>query len=481
MRIMAAGTAEQRPRRSPPGHPGRPADSFRRGELGAGLAALAVASQLALAPVVLLIAGLLVIAGRISRWRLAWLLLPALGSACWLAMAGPPAVAHAMAAGAGRLLAAELAVAVHPERLLHPTGAFAASVRSLRRQLPLTVLAGTGEAAVALWLGRQPGPGWRPGLVATVRRRVATAAMAAGRTVTADGCAIGVDYRRGRLAAISWAQAERGVLLTGSDPAELGQLGLAITGAALRRRKAVVVLDLTGPGGRAADRVRPLAGRLAVPVTDISLTTKIGACSVSSAVGRAIRGRSAVLISGCRPDAARPDAARPDAAHSDAARSAVAHSAAAQAGAAQLAVSELVAALASLRELGLRGDCLAWITGCERGDVNQLRDLLALGPVTGTAMLLSTTSPELSAELALAAGVVIASGPVTGALAQRLADLVIGDSAISPAMGHDLPIDASLGASIGNSRPSAATVIVRGQSSRPASFRIVPVAAAGVR
>ncbi|HTZ93860.1 MAG TPA: hypothetical protein VMB74_15820 [Streptosporangiaceae bacterium] len=430
MRITAAGTAERWPQRSLLKHPDRAADSVRRGELAAGLAAVAVASQLALAPVALLIAGMLVITGRVSRWRLAWLLLPALGSACWLAMAGLPAVADAVAAGASRLLAAELAFAVHPQRLMHPADAFPGSGRWLERELPLLALAGTGEAAVVLWLGREPGPGWRPGLIATVRRRVATAALAAGRTVTADGCAIGVDCHLGRLATLSWAQAERGVLLTGSDPAELGQLGLAVTAAALRRRKAVVILDLAGQRSQGADQAPLLAERLGVPVTEISLMARIGGLPVSGAIGRAIRGRSAVLVSACRADPAGFEAV-----HLETARSETA----------QRAVSELFGALASLRELGLRGDCLALICGCERADVSRLRDLLALGPATGTAVLLSTTSPELSAELAEAAAVVIASGPVA------------------------------------DTQRNSATMIVRGQLSGGASFRIVPIAAAEIR
>src|SRR6202007_3087618 len=85
---------------------------------------------------------------------LSWLLLPALGGACWLAAGGLPATAHALTIGAGRLMAAELAVAVHPIRLLHPAAAFAGSGRWLTQELPLLVLAGTAEAAIALWAHR---------------------------------------------------------------------------------------------------------------------------------------------------------------------------------------------------------------------------------------------------------------------------------------------------------------------------------------
>ena len=93
-------------------------------------------------------------------------------------------------------------------------------------------------------------------------------------------------------------------------------------------------------------------------------------------------------------------------------------------------MGDLVGTLTSLRELGLRGDCLAWVIGCEAADVSCLSGLLALGHATGTAVVLSATSPELAADLAAAAGLVVASGPIAGNLAQRLADLAVGSSAI---------------------------------------------------
>jgi hypothetical protein len=448
MRITTAGVAERRPQRSPLDQPDLLTGSYRRGELAAGLAAVAVVAQCALAPVTLLVAGLLMLTGRISRWPLAWLLLPALGSVSWLAVAGLPATAHALTAGAGRLMAADLAVALHPRLLLHPAAAFAGTGRWLPSELPLLLLAGTAEAAVVLWPHRTQ----RPGIVAALRRRAAAAALAAGHTVTAGGFAIGVSGS-GRLSAVSWAQAERGVLLTGSDPAELDQIGLAIACAAVRRRKGMLVIDLTAApatrepaggdarGAGVCTRAGLLAERLGVPVT--------------GTFGGAIRGRSVVLV--CE---------------------------AAESEAAQQALSELAGTLASLRELGLRADCLAWVVGCEAADAGCLSGLLTLGHATGTAVVLSTTSPELAADLAAGAGVVVASGPITGNLAQRLADL-------AASMGRGLPIDAPLRASIGNSRPLARTLqrqrrgsavmIAASAPDGPASFLTVPLGVTEVR
>jgi hypothetical protein len=452
MRMTTTRVAERRPHRSRLDHPDLLTGSFHRGELAAGLAAVAVVAQCALAPAMLLIAALLVLVGRISRWQLAWLLLPALGSACWLGVAGLPATAHALTAGAARLTAADLAVALHPGRLLHPAAAFAGSGRWVPRELPLLLLAGTAEAAIALWPHRTQ----RPGLIAALRRRAAAAALAAGHTVTAGGFAIGVSGS-GRRSAVSWAQAERGVLLTGGDPVALDQIGLAIACAAVRRRKAVLVLDLSAAGGTSVcAQVAGLAGRAGVPVTRIGSVAHdgleaskagsagrvriSGAVGLNGACGRAIRARSVVL--------AQPEAA-------------------------QQALSELAGTLTSLRDLGLRADCLAWVAGCEAVDASRLSGLLALGHATGTAVVLSATSPELAAELAADAGVVIASGPVTSNLAERLGDLAAGNSSAAAKR----PFSALL-----REQPRAsATMIADGAIAGHGCFLTVPIEVTEVR
>jgi hypothetical protein len=89
----------------------------------------------------------------------------------------------------------------------------------------------------------------------------------------------------------------------------------------------------------------------------------------------------------------------------------------------RLAVADLTTVLSELRDQGLRGDCLAWVHGCEAVDRPSLAALLALGPATSTAVLLSTASPAAAASLAPAAGLVVPSGPVDPVLAGRLAAL----------------------------------------------------------
>jgi hypothetical protein len=514
MRRTTPVRAERRPHRSRLDHPDRLTGSFRPSELVAGLAAVAVVAQCALAPVSLLVAGLLALVGRISRWQLTWLLLPAVGSACWLAVAGPLATAHALAAGAGRLMAADLAAALHPGRLLHPAAVFAGSGRWLPTELPLLLLAGTAEAAIVLWPHRTR----RPGLVAVLRRRAAAAALAAGHTVTASGFTIGVDGS-GRLSGVSWAQAERGVLLTGGDPLELDQIGLAIACAAVRRRKAMLVLDLTAAGATrdhvSCDRDHPSCdrdhlscgrdhvscgrdhvscGRDHPSCDPAGLTPVLPRSVVDGRMKRARTGRLdrrgagvCAQVAGLAERAGAPVSCvgsvadrAPGASEAAAARGArtsdtvslngafgrairrrsvvllpAHHAVAARSEATQRALSELVGTLISLRELGLRGDCLVWVVGCEAAEASRLSDLLSLGHATGTAVVLSTTSPEVAADLAGDAGVVVASGPISGNLAQRLADLADGNSGIASPIGHGLPIDAPLWASIGNTRPSA--------------------------
>jgi hypothetical protein len=355
-----------------------------------------VAAQLALAPVTLLIAAVLMLTGRVSRWRPQWLLLPAVASACWLAVVRVTVAVAALEAGARGLVAAEVAVARDPGRLLHPalllhpagrvgTAALAGPGWWLPRELPLALLCGTAEAAIVLWLGwrRSPLP-WRPGALAVVRGRAAAAALAATHTVTAGGCAIGVNPSSGRLAGFSWAEAQRGVLLAGPDEGQLCLPGLAVACAAMRLRKTVIVIESSdGPAGPAgpAVQVASLAGRLGVPVTEISALDG----DTAGSIGRAIRSRRVVIVPAGQPEVARR------------------------------ALADLFAVLAGLRDLGLRGDCLAWVTCCDGLEPEVVTSLLQLGQATGTGVLLSTTSMTYAASLAARVGATVECGPAVSA------------------------------------------------------------------
>ena len=450
-----------------------PAGSLRRGELAAGLAAAALICQLIFAPVTVMIAATLVAVGRFSRWRPAWLLAPAVAGLIWLFQAGTARAAAGFASSSRQLSGYLLAVAVHPARLGQPGAFFAGAAARLPGQLPLALMVAAGEAALVLWLGwwrtwasatcafgtgavrtgavasgvgaatRQ---GFRPGLVALARRRVSAAALSGGRTLTAEGCALGLQISTGELAGFSWSAAENGVLLTGAQRADLDQLGLAAVCAALRIRKTVLVADLSGAGLGA--QVTALARRLGVAASEIAAVTVGDLGTVDSLVGRAIRRRGVVAISAGTGD-----------------------------GLGQV-IDDLTGVLAGLGDLGLRTDCLVWISGCESVDDDCLAELVCLGPQTGTAVLLSTTSTY--ARLTAAVGTIVATGPISAELAGDLSTA----TAAHPT-GRRAPRDAIR--EIPRTQPPgmftilAATQPGAGQSRATPHCRAVPIAPGDVR
>jgi len=393
-----------------------------RGELAAALATAAVASQLLFAQVTVLSAAVLIAVGRASRWRPHWLAVPSAISVVWLSATDPAEAGAWFVVGSGRLAAFLLAAAIHPRLLAHPGPVTVGAGTWLPRELPLALLLACGEAWLVLWLGwwrrgarSQSGWLWRPGLVAVVRRRLAAATLAAGRSVTTAGCAVGVATDTGKLAGFSWAQAAHGVLLTGPDT---DVLGVTMTSAALRRRKTVVIVECAGRArgggerGRHAAvtaRVGKLAGSLGVPVVAVGANAAEGAgvASVARAIGRAIRCRETVLIATMSADAVGQAAA------------------------------DLAAVLHRLRDLGLRADCLAWINGAELVDSTCLAELLALGPLTGTGIVLSTGSPSHAAHLASVVAIVAAGYPMGVELGQALAARAHRTSGVGAVIGGD--------------------------------------------
>ncbi|MBO0824094.1 MAG: hypothetical protein J2P27_09575, partial [Actinobacteria bacterium] len=183
-----------------------------------------------------------------------------------------------------------------------------------------------------------------------------------------------------KLVGFSWADAERGVLLAGIDFNGLVPVAAAVTGAALRRRKTVLVLDPAGRG-EAGAVLTSLAAELGVPVQEVvpadgALAGADGA--LAAAAGRAIRTRSAILAAGT--------------------------------GSGAPLISDAADVLAQLRELGLHADCLLWVSGCEAADPSQLADLLDLAAATGTVVLASTTSAAFARAMAARFGLTVKCG-----------------------------------------------------------------------
>ncbi len=207
MRSLAAGVLQREPRRSQPGDARRP---NHRGELAAGLGTIALIAELLLIPLAVPASLVLVAAGRVSRWRLAWLLLPLLAGTGWLAAAGPRWAVATVTADPGLLISGLRHSVADSARLTTPGGAAATALAWLPRQLPIALVAGAVQAGLVTWLSqRRGGWSWRPGLIAAARRWRGRALLAAGQNVTEAGFAIGLDARTGGLAGLSWAEAER--------------------------------------------------------------------------------------------------------------------------------------------------------------------------------------------------------------------------------------------------------------------------------
>jgi hypothetical protein len=170
----------------------------------------------------------------------------------WALDIGPSRAIAGFTAGPGQVAGYLAGLAGHPGALLHASRAYAGLTGWLPRQLSLALIAAAAEVAVVGWIRRRRDRRWgtaapyRPGLAVAARRRYTAAMLAAGGVVTADGACLGLDRDTGRRVSVSWPEAERGVLVTGSDAAAVAHSGIQLTWAAIRRRKAVLVIEVTG-------------------------------------------------------------------------------------------------------------------------------------------------------------------------------------------------------------------------------------------
>src|SRR5438034_561141 len=141
--------AEQMPRRArylvPRGLP-------RRDEVLAVCVVTAVLLHVLFAQLTILLAAALYLITRVTRWRLSWLTVPAAAGLAWTAAVGPRAAAAGFTAGPAQIAGYLNASGHQADHLLHFTGAFAGRGSWLPRQLPLALLAGVAEAALAGWL-----------------------------------------------------------------------------------------------------------------------------------------------------------------------------------------------------------------------------------------------------------------------------------------------------------------------------------------
>jgi hypothetical protein len=262
MRAPVTNAADREPRRT---RALTSEDVPRRGELAAALGLAGVLAHLLAAQLTLLLAVAMQLAGRLTRWRPAWLTVPAAAGLLWLLAIGPRAALAGFTDGPRQVLGYLAGAAAHPGRLAHLGPAFTGIGRWLPRQAPVALLAASAETAIACWarsLGPVRGglPAPRPGLLAVARRQYTVRGVKAGGVAGRTGGVLGADWRTGRPVEVPWRAAEGGVLVGGADPGVVSAASFQLVHAAIRRRKPVLVVDLAGTAG--------LAGALAAVCAD---------------------------------------------------------------------------------------------------------------------------------------------------------------------------------------------------------------------
>ncbi len=250
--------AERKPRRAryllPRGLP-------RRGEILAACVLVLLGGHVLFGQLTMIMAALFYLITKLTRWRLWWLMVPAAAGLAWTVAVGPRAAAAGLAAGPAQVISYLGASGQQVHHLLHVTAAFAGMARWLPRQLPLAILAGAAEAALAgglSWLHTDEWdvPPARPGLIAAARRAATARTIRTGGVVTREGGSLGVLPGSGARVALSWSEAAGGIAVCGSAERDVLTASFQLVYAAVRRRKPVFAVDLTGdpdlPGQLAA-------------------------------------------------------------------------------------------------------------------------------------------------------------------------------------------------------------------------------------
>jgi hypothetical protein len=248
-----------------------PRDLPRRGELLAACAVVVVVAHLLFAQFTLLIAALCYLVGKTTRWRTAWLLGPAAAGLVWALVIGPGRAAAGFVAGPAQVIDYLTASGHQAKHLLRFAPAFAGAGSWLPRQLPLALLAGAAEAALAGWLSWLHTDEWtrpasRPGLFVVARKTIVARSIRTGGVVTRDGACLGIAPDSGGRIALSWSEAGHGVLVCGAAAQDVLTTSFQLVQAALCRRKPVVVVDCTVEGVRARLAAACLEAGVPLPV-----------------------------------------------------------------------------------------------------------------------------------------------------------------------------------------------------------------------
>ena len=195
-------------------------------------------------------------------------------------------------------------------------------------------------------------------------RLPSTSLIRSGSVVTREGCALGVAPGTGAVVDLRWREIAGSVLVVSAVAQEATVTGLQVVHAALRRRKPLIVIDSSGDAA--------IAGALSAACT--ATGTRLRSAAAGD-LGQVVRERSAALLRVASPEAA----VRACAAIADLSR--------------------------SLRRIGVDGDGLVWIPGCDSLPVAALVPLISGGAAVGLPVLLTTTSTAAARELAGLVGV----------------------------------------------------------------------------
>ncbi len=386
---------------------------MRRRRVMAGCAVLLLLGHLLLAQLTLGLAVAFTVTGRVSRWRLWWLTGPAAAGLIWALAIGPGPAAAGFAAGPAHILG-YLGRRDLPGGLSRPSGPFAGAGSWLPGQLPIALIAAAAEAALIGWLGwrrtdeqtvRPP----RPGLLAAIRTRLAASLIRAGGVVTRQGCALGVAPATGAVVELRWPEMAGGVLLAGTEGQQVTVTGLQVVHAALRRRKPLIVVDVSADTAIA----RALAAACAATGTPLRHQ------SADADLDRVISERSAVLLSvGSAELAAR-------------------------------ACADISVLAAGLGRIGVDGDGLIWVTGGERLAKSAVTALIGDGRAAGLAVVIGTASAEAAADLAGLAAALLVHRITDPFQAVTLGQALAGVTGISPGPSAPRPGAGGVGAGAG--------------------------------
>jgi hypothetical protein len=254
MPVAATAAPQRAPRRAryliPQGTP-------RRREILAALALQTVLVGLLFAQVTLGLVIAFHAVGKASRWPPSWLAVPAVCGLVWVLAIGPAGALTGFTAASRVAVALLAGVAADPIRLFRLGGVSGGTGHWLPGQFPVGLVLAAGVAAVWWWLDWLHTDEWglpvpRPGLVSLCRRRWTAALVRSGGVLTREGACLGVAQASGRPAAVSWREAERGVLIAGSAGTAVPDSAFQFVHAAIRRRKPVIAVDLAGTQGLAA-------------------------------------------------------------------------------------------------------------------------------------------------------------------------------------------------------------------------------------